>query len=112
MNAAIKENYFKAAQRLYPVEMPFAMNETYIFDMEIPKGYIIDEIPKSAKVAYNDGEGIFEYMASKEEDHVRLRMRLQLNKATFAAEEYESLREFFGYIVKKHAEMVVLKKAK
>jgi hypothetical protein len=112
MNAAIKENYFKSAERHYPVEMPFAMNETYIFDMEVPKGYIIDEIPKSAKVAYNDGEGIFEYMTSKDEGHVRLRMRLQLNKATFAAEEYESLREFFGYIVKKHAEMVVLKKAK
>ncbi|TAH06178.1 MAG: DUF3857 domain-containing protein [Sphingobacteriales bacterium] len=112
MGEGIKENYFKAAERFYPVEMPFAMDETYILDFEVPKGYSIDEIPKSAKVAYNDGEGFFEYMTSKDEGHVRLRMRIKLNKATFEAEEYDSLREFFGYIVKKHAELIVLKKAK
>jgi hypothetical protein len=112
MGEGIKENYFKAAERFYPVEMPFAMDETYIFDFEVPKGYSIDEIPKSAKVAYNDGEGFFEYMTSKDDGHVRLRMRIKLNKATFEAEEYDSLREFFGYIVKKHAEQIVLKKVK
>lgn len=112
MGEGIKENYFKAATRFYPVEMPFSMDETYILDFEVPKGYVIDEIPKSTKVAYNEGEGFFEYMISKDDGHVRLRMRIKLNKATFAAEEYEGLRDFFGYIVKKHAEQIVLKKVK
>ncbi len=110
MAEGIKENYFKAAHRFYPVEMPFAMDETYIFDMEIPEGYVVEELPKPARVNFNDQDGSFEYLIDQNSGHVRLRSRLRINKATFMPEEYDSLREFFGYVVKKHAEQVVLKK--
>jgi hypothetical protein len=43
---AYKENPFKAAQRFYPVEMPYCMDETYILNMEVPVGYKVDELPK------------------------------------------------------------------
>jgi hypothetical protein len=110
MAEGIKDNYFKAAQRYYPIEMPYAFDETYIFNFEIPKGYVAEEIPKSTKVSFNETDGFFEYLIDKDEDAVRLRSRIKLNRATFPAEEYESLREFFGFIVKKHAEQIVLKK--
>ena len=110
MCEGIKENYFKAAQRNYPVEMPYAMDETYVFNMEVPEGYTVDELPKSARVSFNDTDGMFEYLVDKSEDHIRLMSHIKLNKATFQPEEYDSLRQFFGYIVKKHAEQVVLKK--
>lgn len=110
MSEGIKENYFKSAERFYPIEMPYAFDETYIFNFEIPKGYIVEEIPKSTKVSFNENDGLFEYLIDKDEDAVRLRSRIKLNKATFPAEEYESLRDFFGFIVKKHAEQIVLKK--
>jgi hypothetical protein len=41
-----------------------------------------------------------------------LRCRIELYKATFNPEDYESLRDFFGYIVKKQNEQVVFKKIK
>jgi hypothetical protein len=107
---ATKENPFKSAKRFYPVEMPFTFNETYILDMEIPKGYVVDEIPKSARVNFNDNEGMFEYIISNDGKNIRLRSRIVLNKATFIPEDYDSLREFFAFIVKKHSEQIVLKK--
>jgi len=57
-----KENPFKSLDRKYPVEMPYAFDETFSLLMYIPNGYVVDELPKSAKVSFNDGEGYFEYL--------------------------------------------------
>ncbi len=106
-----RENIFKAAQRNYPVEMPYQMNETFILNMEVPEHYEIDEMPKSARVNFNEDEGFFEYMIGKtSEGIIQLRSRIVLKKANFSPEDYDSLREFFGYIVKKHGEQIVFKK--
>ena len=112
MGEGFKDNFFKAAERKYPVEMPYTFDETYILNMTIPDGYAVDEIPKSAKVSFNEGEGLFEYMINKSGSDVQLRSRIVMKRANFAAEEYKSLRDFFGYVVKKHSEQIVLKKKK
>ena len=112
MVEAYKDNYFKSVERKYPVEMPYAFDETYVLNMQIPKGYVVDELPKSAKVAMNENEGYFEYLIDVADNNVRLKSRLQINKATFMPEDYEGLRGFFDYVVKKHAEQIVFKKKK
>jgi hypothetical protein len=112
MAEGYKENLLKAAERKYPVEMPYTFDETFVLNMEIPKDYTLEELPKSAKVAFNDGEGMFEYMIGRTEDKIQLRSRVVLKKAYFLPDEYEPLRNFFGYIVKKHSEQIVFKKKK
>jgi hypothetical protein len=112
MAEGYKDNFFKAAERKYPVEMPYTFDEIYILNMEIPKGYVVEEIPKSAKVSFNDGEGFFEYLINKSNEGIQLRSRIVMKRANFSAEEYNSLRDFFGYVVKKHSEQIVLKKKK
>jgi Domain of Unknown Function with PDB structure (DUF3858)/Transglutaminase-like superfamily len=107
-----KDNPFKSADRKYPVEMSYVKDETYVLNMEIPKGYMVDEIPKSARVSLNGDEGSFEYMIAKDETNVQLRTRLKLNKATFTPEDYNTLRDFFSFVVKKQSEQVVFKKKK
>lgn len=113
-NPVLKEGYqknpFVSAERLYPVEMPFCMNETYLLTMEIPKGYKVEELPKSARVNFNENEGSFEYIISKQGENIMLRSKIFFKKAVFAPEDYEVLRNFFGYIVKKHGEQIVFKK--
>jgi hypothetical protein len=112
LSESLKENPFKAAERMYPVEMPHAMDETYIFNMEIPEGYVVDEIPKSAKVLFNEDEGFFEYLVAKDDHLIQLRTRIKLKKANFKPEDYSVLRDFFGFIVKKENEQIVFKKKK
>ena len=112
MGEEYKENPFKAAERKYPVEMPFAMDEIYTLNMEIPDGYVVDELPKQAKVLFNDDEGFFEYLIAKSGDGIQFRSRIKLNKANFKSEDYSTLRDFFGYIVKKQSEQIVFKKKK
>jgi hypothetical protein len=108
-----KQNPFKSAERFYPVEMPYTMDETYIFSMTVPDGYVVDELPKSTIVKYNEeGEGQFEYRISESGGTISLRSRILLKRTYFQPEEYEILREFFNIIVKKQSEQSVLKKKK
>jgi len=80
--------------------------------MEIPNGYVVDELPKSARVAMNDNDGMFEYLIDQSGNTIRLKSRLQIKKATFLPEDYQGLRDFFDYVVKKHSEQIVFKKKK
>jgi hypothetical protein len=109
---ATKKNPFTAAERFYPVEMSYTVDDMYILSMEIPKGYKIDEIPKSARVMLNENEGMFEYLISTNETSIQMRRRLTLKKANYTNEDYQTLRDFFGFIVSKEAEQIVFKKIK
>lgn len=110
---AWKNNPFKAAERYYPVEMPFAMDETYILTMEVPAGYEVDELPKQMIVKLDEKESaFFEYRISQSGSTISLRSRLKLNRTVFANDEYGNLREFFNMIVNKENEQIVFKKKK
>jgi hypothetical protein len=106
------ENYFKSAVRKYPVEMPYSIDETYDMNLSIPQGYIVDELPQSTKVLFNnEDEGFFEYtIAQTTSTTVSLRSHIKLAHAIFIPADYETLRNFFDVIVKKHSEQIVFKK--
>jgi hypothetical protein len=105
-----RENPFKAADRKYPVEIPYVLDHTYVFSMDMPEGYVVDELPKSAKVALNGDQGYFEYLIQQQGEKIQMRCRVRLSKAQFPPEDYSSLRDFFAFIVKKENEQIVLKK--
>lgn len=109
----LKENPFKSAERKYPVEMPYAIDETYVLRLDIPSGYTIDELPKQVMVKLNEaGDGMFEYRLSESGGTISLRSRVRLTRAYYQPDEYEMLREFFNLVVKKHNEQIVFKKKK
>jgi hypothetical protein len=108
----LKTNPFAAAERFYPVEMPYVSDDVYVLNMEIPKGYVVDELPKSTRIMLNENEGMFEYLISKSEESVQMRCRLQISRANFTNEDYQTLRDFYAFVVKKQSEQIVFKKKK
>jgi hypothetical protein len=106
----LHENPFRAAERKYPVEMPYTTDNLYLLNLEIPAGYDVEELPKSAKVAFNGDDGSFEYLIARQESMIQLRCRIKLNKAYFSADDYANLRDFYAFIVKKQSEQIILKK--
>ncbi len=108
-----KENPFSSDRRYYPVEMPYAIDETYILRLEIPRGYEVDELPKQLVLKLNDqDDGTFEYRLSESGGSISLRSRLVLKRAYYLSEEYGMLREFFKMVIKKQNEPFVFKKKK
>ena len=93
--------------------MPYTIDETYAFRMFVPEGYVVDEIPKSIRLNFDEsGTSFFEYLIESKDNAVALRSRVKLNRSYYLPEEYEVLRDFFGLIVSKHNEQVVFKKKK
>lgn len=110
LSEGYKSNPFKSLERRYPVEMPYIMDEIYTLNLTVPEGYVVDELPKSAMVKYNEEEGVFQYLIQQSGDYIQFRSRIKLNRAVFTKEDYASLRDFFDMIVKKQSEQIVLKK--
>lgn len=109
---ATHNNPFKVKERTYPVEMSNVVDEIYTLNLEIPEGYQVEELPKSAMAKFNENDGLFQYIIAQNSNMIQFRSRIKLNKANFMPDEYGTLREFYDLIVKKQAEQIVLKKKK
>jgi hypothetical protein len=110
IGAGLFKNPFVAADRKYPVEMEYTTDNLYVFTMQIPDGYSVEELPKSARATLNSHDGTFDYLIGEQGGMIQLRCRLKLNKAIFGPEDYANLRDFYTIVVKKEAETIVLKK--
>ncbi len=105
------KNPFTAPERRYPVDFAALMEESFIATYNIPKGYVVEEIPKSTRVNLPEGAGRFTFMVGKSEDTITISSIISLKKTMYFAEEYELLKQFYDQIIQKHAEQIVLKKA-
>lgn len=103
---------FKELERLYPVDFGVLIDETFTATYTLPKGYQVEEMPKSISMVLPENGGRFMYqLAVNADNQVQVVSRILLRKTQFSADEYGPLRELFSRIVAKHAEQVVLKRA-
>lgn len=110
MNEAMEENPFKLEKRMYPVDIPAPIDETYTLMLTIPEGYEVAEIPAATKVVTPDKSASFMYQAGNMGQVIQLQARLKIDKTFFLPDEYEGLKSFYDYVVKKQAEQIVLKR--
>lgn len=105
------ENPFKSETRKFPVNFDYPQAYIQSVIIQIPKGYEVDELPKSERVTYGENRAIsFAYIVGEGGGQISLRIQYQLNELTIVQTEYEALRELYAKIVSKLSEQVVLKK--
>jgi len=112
LSDAIKENPFAAAERHFPINMPYTRDELYVLQMDIPKGYEVEELPKPIRIRLNEDDGSYEYNFLVDSSSIQVRSKLLLKRTSFQPEEYRDLRDFFSLIVKKQSEPIVFRKKK
>ncbi|MEM1320257.1 MAG: DUF3857 domain-containing protein [Bacteroidota bacterium] len=105
-----EENPFKAQKRDYPVDIPYPFKEQLVFNLKIPEGYKVEELPTSAKVSLPNKGGVFQYFISEKENSVQVVSRIRVNQLHFEPAEYLSIKNFFDMILEKQAEQIILKK--
>ena len=96
--------------RDYPVEMPYCVDNTYLLSMEIPHGYAVEQLPRSARYTLEDSSCVFEYLVSSNGKTIDLRIKLQLKKTIYPVPQYSGLRDFYALIVQKEKEPFIFKK--
>jgi hypothetical protein len=112
MDYFIGSNPFTSVERHFPVEMQYKTDYVYVLSMDIPKGFQVEEIPKSERITLGDHVGVFDYIIQQNPDNIQMQIRMKLNKTSFSTAEYSSLREFYSHVVRKESDQIVFKKTK
>ena len=107
----MQKNPFKEETRKLPVEFNYPEDERINVNIAIPKGYVLDEAPKSVRFTYGDDNSIeFSYFVQTSETNVQIAYRFKLGACIIPATQYEELRDFFSKMFAKSQEVLVFKK--
>jgi hypothetical protein len=107
----MESNPFRTEERLFPVDFIFPIKRTYQVRLNIPEGYVVDELPRNARVSMPGRGGSYTSRYVVNDDNtIDVEVEMELNKALFLPTEYDRLRNFYSRIVEEQARLIVLKK--
>ena len=104
------ENPLKAEQRIYPVDFTTGFENTFLLYLNIPEGYSVEQLPKNMKMTLPGNSVSLQQLSSINDKRIQVIFKLFINKPVFYQTEYQDLKSFFDQLVKKQAEMIILKK--
>jgi hypothetical protein len=105
-----EKNRYTLDVRKYPVDYNYLILEMYIFEYTIPAGYEVESLPQSIILKLPDNSISISYAIQQNGNKITLAYKRNIKKILFLPQEYNDLKEMYNQIVKKHGEMVVLKK--
>ncbi|MFA0960958.1 DUF3857 domain-containing protein [Roseivirga sp. BDSF3-8] len=104
------ESPFVNEERSLPVDFASSYSEKYIVNIQIPNGYVVEDLPQSEKVVLPDQGGSMLFMSHAIGSMVQVQILVEINKTFFSVSEYPGLRTMFERVVAKFAEHIVFKK--
>lgn len=107
---AMATNTMKAETRKLPVEFPFPYEQLISVNLSIPQGWVVDEMPKSEKIVYQDDKIEMTYLAKQTANSVQIQCNFKQKIAIVSANDYKFLRDFWYKMYNKQNEMITLKK--
>lgn len=106
----MSENPFKDEKRIYPINFDYLNNYTQIVNIEIPKGYAIEELPKLERISTEGNTLSLIYRIGQVGNKISLNINFRINKLMFLQNDYDVLKDFFARVALKNTEQIVLKK--
>jgi len=106
----IIKNPFTQSERKLPIEFDYPFIFQLSCTITIPNNYRVEEIPKTSKMILNEKMGKCIYQVFNDGNIIQLNYRFELNQIIFPQNEYTAIRDFYGQVVTKNLEMIVLKK--
>lgn len=110
-NLVFSDNPFKQEQRIYPIDFIYPQKRQTVINIDVPEGYVIDEIPKGMIHHLNDKGLLYSYrISTPAPDKIAIVVNFQVNQTLFESGQYPDIKEFFDAISQKQKENIVLKK--
>ena len=103
-------NPFKQEKREYPIDFVYPTEDKFILTINLPDGFILENSPKPIALSMSDNIGNLKFLISNTDTQIQISCTLRINSSVVAAEYYEELKTFFGEVIKKENEKIVLKK--
>ena len=95
----IRKNEFVDEVRLHPVDFVYPRNYKYRFTFNIPEGYDVVNLPKSARFLFPNNGGSYLYQIQKSAEKVRIFINLKMLRSYYEVEQYQELKKLFTDIL-------------
>ena len=103
-----RKSPFTAAERMLPIEFPYKQSEMQNVMITLPKGYVVEEVPKPIVIKLDGATARISY--SVLDNMLNIQYMMNIDKTFFAATEYQDLKAFFDRVVESNKQIITLKK--
>lgn len=108
----VVKNPLKNPHRSFPVNFTYPYKSQYVLNLELPKGYLLEEIPPAARISLPENGGKIQFSVGKaDENHIQVILKMNISKLEFLPSEYDALKQFFDLMTEKVQLQLALKKA-
>ncbi len=104
------ENPFKREERELPVEFRYPYKYTIAVEVDIPEGYVVEELPQNAMIRSPEQVGFYRFISNSGYGKIQLAAQLSITNMLYYPSEYAQLKAMFQSIVDTQNTTVVLKK--
>lgn len=101
-------NPFKLDERKFPVDFATPWKDKNTVSIQIPEGYKLASLPETLAIGLPENLGVFKYQVSQVGNKIKTRSILQFNQAIITPQHYTALKDFYGQLVQKQSEKIVL----
>lgn len=105
-----RTNPFKLNERKFPVDFAAAWKDVNRVSIDIPEGYKVEFLPETLAIALPENVGVFKYQVQQAGKKIKVFSSLEFNASLIPAQYYPYLKDFYGKLVKKETEKIVLVK--
>ena len=103
-----RKSPFTAAERMLPIEFPYKQSEMQNVMITLPKGYVVEEVPKPIVIKLDGATARIAY--SVLDNMLNIQYMMNIDKTFFASTEYQDLKAFFDRVVESNKQIITLKK--
>ena len=104
------KNPFVQEKRDYPIYFGYPTQEKFNINIEIPKGYAVESIPKAIKLQTRENIVSFTFNAEISNNTIQIAIVEDSNKQLVSSAVYPVLKDFYKQMIDKLNEKIVLKK--
>jgi len=105
-----KQNPFKSAERLYPVDFGVSIDESLILNLEYPTTFEVVDLPQKIGLALPNSGGRYLYDVQNIGNRLTLNSSLLISRTFFSSEEYHYIKELFNRVVAAHQTDLMFRK--
>ncbi|WP_330442519.1 DUF3857 domain-containing protein [Flavobacterium sp. C4GT6] len=105
------QNPFKQEERVYPIDVLYPRQERYAITINIPDGYKVESLPESIALGTQDDFVSYKFVvAVNQNNQIQIIAQEDVKYARINPEYYRDFKAFYGDLVKKQTEKIVLVK--
>ncbi|MCM1178023.1 MAG: DUF3857 domain-containing protein [Clostridium sp.] len=101
---------FSPMTRTCPVEFPYKYMINYIFNLEIPEGYSLEQVPENMSVSLPCLKSAYKVTHQRNGRKVSIALNFILSEVIGLQDDYQQIREFWQSICKTYDEVLVISK--